>query len=255
MLTDLLFVHGMWSQSSVWDDWLPRFEAHGFRCRALTLPAHHAGASERELAGVDFEACMAVALHEVAAMQRPVVIGHSLGGLIAQQLAARLDPRAIVLINSAAPRALLPLRPVILPGLARHLHWGAWRNALRLSRWEGDYLLWGGLAPRQRERLFERSVPESGRLVYELAFGPLSPRRAHHVDRDAIRCPMLALAGSEDRIIPRGVSRSMAAYYGSKLSYREFPGRAHWLLAEPGFEERMAEVIRWLEGQAAARAA
>jgi pimeloyl-ACP methyl ester carboxylesterase len=246
MSRDLVFVHGMWSHGAVWDEWLPLFESRGYRCRALTLPGHRPGDSDVELARVDFAACVRAVLREIAPLQRPVVIGHSLGGLIAQQVAAQLDLAAVVLINSAAPRAVLPLRPVTLPGIARHIRWGAWRRVLRLSAWEAGYLLWSGLSTEQRLRLFADSVAESGRLLYELAFGPLGHHRAHHVEPAAIRCRMLALAGSDDHITPRGVSRSMAAYYGDRLTFREIAGRAHWLIGEPGFEQRIAEILHWL---------
>jgi hypothetical protein len=58
---------------------------------------------------------------------------------------------------------------------------------------------------------------------------------------------MLELAGVRDRIVPIGVSRAMAAYYGPAMTYREYPGNAHWLLGEPHFEERIAEALSWLK--------
>ncbi|MET0285170.1 MAG: alpha/beta fold hydrolase, partial [Polyangiales bacterium] len=120
MATGVVFIHGMWSQRGVWDRWLPAFAERGYVCDAVTLPAHHAGAHDAELAGVGFEDCVDAAARACARFAHPILIGHSMGGLIAQKLATRLTPRAVVLLNSAAPRAVFPLRSANVRGLSRH---------------------------------------------------------------------------------------------------------------------------------------
>lgn len=250
MSRDVVFVHGMWSQASVWDAWLPFFAERGYTCHTVALPGHQPGVSEAELARVGFADCIDAAVSVVSRLERPVLIGHSMGGLIVQKLAATLPVRAAVLLNSAAPRAVFPLRPVMLPGLARHfLRWGLWKGVLRLSRREADYLLFSGLEQSERERLSAATLGESGRVSYQLGFGRLGWCRLHDVVPDDIRSPMLLLAGRYDRMIPVGVSRSIARYYGTKLTYRELPQNAHWLLGEAGYVERINEVLRWLAEQ------
>jgi pimeloyl-ACP methyl ester carboxylesterase len=241
-----VFVHGMWSQCTVWDDWVRRFRERGYDTVCVSLPGHTPGVPDAELARVGFAECVASVESVVAALERPVLIGHSMGGLIVQQLASRHTLRAAVLINSAAPRAIFPQRLSMLPGLARHyVRWGLWRDVMRLSPREADYLLLNALPVAERARHYEAMVGESGRLAYQLGFGPLGWSRLHHVDPSAIVCPMLALAGKRDRMTPVAVSRRMAAYYGERLSYQEHPG-AHWLLAESGYRDRIDDVLAWL---------
>lgn len=255
MKSGVVFVHGMWSQRSIWEPWLPHFEARGYTCVAVSLPGHHPGVSDADLARVGFVDCLDAVASAASRFDRPVLIGHSMGGLIVQQLATRMSLRAAVLINSAAPRAIFPLRASTLPGLARHfLRWRLWHGVLRLSRREADYLLYNGLSEREREHLYAQLVGESGLLSYQLGFGPLGFSRVHDVDPQAITCPMLLLAGLRDRMVPPGVSRAMARLYGDKLSYREFADHAHWLLGEPGYRERISEVLGWLAWQHASRA-
>ena len=250
MRAGVVFVHGMWSQRGVWDAWLPAFVERGYECDAVTLPGHHGAAHDAEVAGVGFAECVDTVAKAAARFDRPILIGHSMGGLIVQQLATRLSLRAAVLINSAAPRAVFPLRPKMLPGLARHfLRWGLWNGVLCLSRREADYLLYSGLGPSERERLFASTVGESGRIAYQLGFGRLGWSQVHEVDPSRIRCPMLLLAGRRDRMIPVGVSRAVARFYGAKLTYREFPDNAHWLLGEAGYGERIGDVLTWLAQQ------
>jgi len=252
MRPQVVFVHGMWSQQSVWDAWLPAFEDGGYTCHAVMLPGHHGGARDADVAKVGFADCVEAVARVVADLERPILIGHSMGGLIVQLLATRLSLRAAVLINSAAPRAVFPLRPGMLPGLARHfVRWGLWNGALRLSRREADYLLYSGLDVAERERMYTSLVSESGLMSYQLGFGRLGISYAHHIDPQRIRCPMLALAGMRDRMIPLAVSRAMARFYGAKLSYREYRDNAHWLLGELGYRDRIAEVLLWLNEQPA----
>lgn len=248
MKPGIVFVHGMWSQRSVWDAWLPAFVERGYACDAVCLPGHHAGARDSDVARLGFAECVETVASAASRFERPILVGHSMGGLIVQQLASRLSLRAAVLINSAAPRAVFPLRPVMLPGLARHfLRWGLWNGALRLSTREAEYLLYSALDPSERERMVAATLGESGRIAYQLGFGRLGWSRVHEVDPSRIGCPMLLLAGRRDRMIPVGVSRAIARFYGTKLTYRELPDNAHWLLGEAGYRERISEVLAWLD--------
>jgi pimeloyl-ACP methyl ester carboxylesterase len=243
----ILFVHGMWSQPWVWDDWKKRFEDSGYTCIALTLPAHHQGAGDQALERRGLAEYAAAV--ELAARQhdRPVLVGHSLGGLIVQQVATRLRLSAAVLINSAVPAPIFPQRPIMLPGLARHfMRWGLWRKSFRLSRWEARHLLFNAMPKDEQDACYRRLIAESGRIAYQVGFGALNVTGSNRVQRDEIHCPMLALSGARDHIIPIGASRRMAAWYGDRLDYREHARHAHWMLGEAGWEDRADEVLEWM---------
>ena len=121
-----------------------------------------------------------------------------------------------------------------------------WFSTFRLSRWEADYLIFNGLSKAERPAYYARLCTESGRLAYQVGFGSLNLSCFNGVKREAIGCPMLALAGVRDHIIPISVSRRMAAWYGQRLDYREFPQHTHWMLMEAGAEQRADEVIAWV---------
>lgn len=251
MARDVVFVHGMWSRPWVWQDWVERFEQAGYRCTAVTLPGHEPGARPGAVDGLGVGEYGAAVEPVLRALPAPaVVIGHSMGGIIAQQLAARVPVAAAVLINSAAPAPVFPLRPVMLPGVARHfLRPNLYRRSFLPSRWEAGHLFLNGLPRAQGDSMYARLIPESGRALYQLGFGALNLAGSNRVDRDKIKVPMLALSGVHDHIIPIGVSRAMARWYGPRqLQFREFAGHAHWMLAEPGWEQRVDEVLDWLAG-------
>lgn len=248
MRPTILLVHGMWSQPWVWDNWKSRFEKRGYTCIALTLPAHDDSSSDSALQRLGMTDYAATVERMAQQYDRPVLVGHSLGGLLVQQVAARLHLSAAVLVNSAVPAPVFPLRPIMLPGLARHfMGWGLWRKSFRLSRWEANHLLFNAMAKSEQNACYRRLTAESGRIAYELGFGSLNLARSNRVERDDITCPMLAISGTRDHIIPAGASRRMAAWYGARLEYREHAAHAHWMLGEPGWELRAGEVLDWLD--------
>lgn len=244
---DIIFIHGMWSRHTVWRDWLEAFRARGYNCLSPDLPGHVAQGSDTFLAGVGLERYVEAVVELARGCHRPVLIGHSLGGLIGQLSAQRIDLSGLVLVNSAAPGQIFPLRPAMLPGLVRHFSkWALWRKTFRLSAWEADYLVFNRVPPAQRAACRELLIAESGRVAYEVGFGRLNLAGSNRVQKTRIACPMLALAGGRDRIIPRSVSRGMARWYGSQLDYREYPGQGHWLLGEPGWQVHVARVLHWV---------
>jgi pimeloyl-ACP methyl ester carboxylesterase len=250
MAAQIFFIHGMWSRPWVWDRWKRHFERAGYPCTAVTLPGHDEGQNDDGLCGLGIADYVEAVTKEAARFDRPILIGHSMGGLIAQKVAAQTPVSALVLVNSAAPGQIFPLRPGMLPGLTRHFScWGLWRKSFRLSRWEADYLVLNGIPKPQRAQMYQQMIAESGRVAYELGFGRLNWTGSNRVDVSAIVCPVLALAGVRDRIIPIAVSRRLARLDGPKAAYLEFKQHAHWMLEEPGADERAHDVLGWLRQQ------
>ena len=248
MKPTLIFIHGMWSRHNVWNEWLPVFREQGYECVAMDLPGHREHGSDQQLAGAQLQTYVDAVVNVAKAYPRPVLIGHSLGGLLAQLAAQHLDLSGVVMVNSAAPGQVFPLRAVMLPGLIRHFaKWGLWKRSFRLSEWEANYLVFNRVAPAQRAELYQLLIAESGRVAYAVGYGRLNLAGSNRVNRDKLRCPILALAGDSDRIIPVGVSRRVAAWYGPRMDYREFAGHGHWLLGEAGWQQRVEAVRQWID--------
>jgi pimeloyl-ACP methyl ester carboxylesterase len=174
-------------------------------------------------------------------------MGHSMGGLIAQMLAARLPTRAAVLLAPASPAGITALTPSVLRSfLPQMLQWAFWKRPMRQSFETAVYSMLHLLPPEEQRATYERFVFESGRAACEIGLWPLDPHRATRVDEAAVQCPMLVIAGREDRITPASVVRKTAAKYANRASFREFAGHAHWLMAEPGWQDIAAFVEQWL---------
>jgi pimeloyl-ACP methyl ester carboxylesterase len=250
MPAELIFIHGMWSRQQVWDGWIDWFRAQGYTCLSLDLPGHGPADGDEALAGMPLQHYVDAVVELARSCERPVLIGHSLGGLLAQLAAQQVEVSALVLLNSAVPGQIFPLRPVMLPGLLRSFaQWGLWRKSFRLQAWEANYLIFNRVPPSQRPALYQQLIAESGRVAYAVGYGPLNLADSNRVEPGRLRCPLLALAGGKDRIIPPSVSRKMADFYGPVMDYREFPQHGHWLLGEEGWQAHMQQVSNWLQMQ------
>jgi len=85
-------------------------------------------------------------------------------------------------------------------------------------------------------------VYESGRAAAEIGFWLFDRKMASSVDASKVTCPVLIVAGSEDRITPVSVIRKVQNKYKTVSTYKEFPNHAHWVIGEPGWENIAEDV-------------
>ncbi len=237
MRPPLLFIHGAFGQAAHFEPWLDYFRQAGFRGRAISLPGH--GPSDpqalKTLRLADYLEAAGKALQ--AFDTPPVVIGHSLGGMIALMLAAEGGCAGAVLVAAPAPglppwrslyfRLAVPVAARVLAGLPVPLDPAAMRR-----------LATHGLSAAESDEIIAQSGMESGLVLRKLAFVNTT------VDYEAIRCPILYLAGGADRIVPDYAGRRVAA--ATMSEYVVFPGHGHWLIAGSLTGTVAATVKRWL---------
>jgi hypothetical protein len=104
----------------------------------------------------------------------------------------------------------------------------------------------GRMPPHERGRIYEKLVHESGRAAAEIGFWLFDRAGASKVDVEALTCPSLVVSGAEDRLTPASVVRRVAERYPGAATLGEFPGHAHWLIGEPGWERIAAYCADWL---------
>jgi non-heme chloroperoxidase len=236
----LLLVHGIHAGGWMFERWLPVFSARGHSCLAIDLPGHGTSAlrDERPFGKLPFEAYVDAASESARSLDRPIVIGHSMGGLVAQALAERDLVSGAVLVSSAPPRGIsvitLPLLryqlrdlPTVLLGRTLQPSWPAMRD-LALNR----------VVDGEQRSLFDRLGPESGTVGRQLSLTGVP------IERSRLRCPMLVLSGDDDRYVPLSRARKIANRYGAPL--RVLPGRGHVMMQEPGWEEPASMILEWI---------
>jgi pimeloyl-ACP methyl ester carboxylesterase len=250
----VLLIHGIFAGAWVFEDaqrWLAK---RGYSSYAVDLRGRGASAPVAEIGRVPASAFVEDALaaarivsgrHNRAA---PIVIGHSMGGLLAQKIAEAGMARAVVLICSAPPRGIPVLGRTLLARMMmpRYLVPLLLSRPLVATRPDADAMILNGVQPEQRSPIYAKLTADSGRAGRELALGAI------RVDASRVRCPVLSVVSLDDRFVPPRVGRAIAKRYEATLV--ELAGRAHFPLGEPGHEDLLATIERWLATAVGARA-
>jgi pimeloyl-ACP methyl ester carboxylesterase len=178
----------------------------------------------------------------------PILIGHSMGGMLAQLLAQRRPASALVLLASMPPQGINVLSPPSLRMFRTTLlSWGFWRKPTRPTFADATASMLGHLEPEERRAVYDRLVYEFGRVGCETGFWSVDPQRAKWVDTARIACPVLVVAGAEDRLHPPAAMRWVARKYEPRSTYLEFAGHGHWLVGEPRWQEVASGISDWLD--------
>ncbi|HXH73190.1 MAG TPA: alpha/beta hydrolase [Mariprofundaceae bacterium] len=244
-------IHGMWCGAWCWDRYKDYFESAGYRCIAATLPFHDEAARNSpdprlgRTSLLDYADALA---EEIAALpEKPILMGHSMGGLLALMLAARGLAEAAVLLTPASPAGIIGITPSVLRSFTGIIsRWAFWNKTTFPTMRAAIYGALHLTPDAERKAVFERLVHESGRAFFEMGLWPFDRRHASRVDATRVQCPMLVIAAGQDRSTPASVVRKLAEEYRHVAEYREFPNHAHWVLGEPGWEEIADSVLDWL---------
>jgi non-heme chloroperoxidase len=248
-LTPVVFVHGLWLLPSSWDRWAALFESAGYV--ALTPgwpddPPTVAQASEhpevfahKSIGQVaDHFAAIAGAL-----TRRPVVIGHSFGGLLAQILAGRGLAAVTVAIDPAPFRGVLPLPISALRSAVPALGNPANRHrAVPLTYDQFRYAFANAVSETEAKHLYETfAVPASGLPLFQAAAANLNPWTEAKVDtHNPERGPMLLISGEKDHTVPWAITNASYKHQAGNnavTEITEIPGRGHALTIDSGWRD------------------
>ncbi|MBC7505211.1 MAG: alpha/beta hydrolase [Sandarakinorhabdus sp.] len=238
MAPPLVFVHGMWSTPATFDRLRAQLEAAGHVTYAPALPWHDrdatlAPAAELGRVTVEGYARFLVAEIEKLAIQGlgpPIIIGHSMGGMLAQIVAARVPHAGLVLLSTAATAttgkpALSTLRTVAKVVT----RWGWWRQPTMCDHDQARWGIYNGVPADIADAELALLVWDSGRVLAEMTLPSLSTTHATRVDYSRLTRPALVITGSEDRITVPAISRETARRLAGTVDYHEIAGSGHWL--------------------------
>jgi pimeloyl-ACP methyl ester carboxylesterase len=234
----VLFVPGYFADATIFGGWLEFFAERGFPSYSVHLRGR--GGSKP---GVDLgRATVADFVDDAASvahtLEKPVVVGHSMGGLIAQRLAADGLVRAAALVAPAPPRGITVLSPQLLVKQLKYLPAIFASRPVRPSFADARALILNRVPASEQLALFNRLTADSGRAGRDMSIVGVP------VDAHRVRCPMLIVAADEDRFIPRGVVQRIAARYHAPM--QTVVGHGHMLIVEPGWETVADLVARWI---------
>lgn len=218
--------------------WLYAAAHAGWDAWAVNLRGHHGSRPVPDLGRVSVLDYVADVHDCLRTLREAVVVGHSMGGLVAQKAAEGGRVRAAVFATSAPPKGIRVLTWPVLWRMPRYAAAILRSRPFSMSPEDAQALLGNCMTPEQQAWAYPQLVAESGRAAREMALGSVA------VDPAGIRCPTLVVGAEHDRITPVAVQRKIAERYGSE--YIEAPGHAHMLMVEEGWERPFGEVMAWL---------
>lgn len=253
----VLFVHGAFVSYNGWDQWRTYFENLGYTTLAPPYP-HKEGtpaalrsdhpnskiATLRLTQIIDHFAEIAKNLPE-----KPIIIGHSLGGLITQVLINRGLGAAGICIHPVPPQGVIPYEFSFLKSGWRALgFFTSTRKTYLMSLSTWQYAFTNGMSLADQKESYENSViPESKMVVRD---GLTS---AAYVDFKKPHVPLLFMAGTGDHIMPSTLTyrifKRYAKYKDSVTEYKEYKGYNHFALVKPATKEYADYILKWISEQ------
>lgn len=261
----IVFVHGFWVTPRSWEHWMDFYQQQGY---TVLAPAYPGFGVEVEALNTDpspIEDLRVPAIIDtfeavIGGLDKPpIIIGHSAGGAFTQLLLDHGYGVAGVAINSAptegvivVPFAQIKATFPVLHNPANH------HRAVGYTFEQWRYAFTNTFPEEQARALYERyHVPASGRILWDASLANLLPGHHdtwvnYHNDQ---RAPLLFISGGEDHLMPPAIQRSNVKHYKSDTVTEivEYPGFAHLLPAQDGWQEIAQYALEWAVAHAAGR--
>ncbi|OBF03027.1 lysophospholipase [Mycobacterium sp. ACS4054] len=246
----VVLIHGAWSRGEQLTPARTAFEERGYRAHTPTLRHHelplHEGAEK--VASLSLRDYTDDLVSFVNALDSPpLLIGHSMGGLLAQAVAARPRHAGLVAACPASVAGILGTTPtnvrMSLPSLLRARPWAKPIYPPPLQRCRQ----W--IANTQTDavarEIYDGLVCESGRAFCEMAMAVTKRSKATVVDFATVTGPVMVIGAECDRIVPPGVVRRTAARY-QRGSSVEIPASDHMMFSGAALPVTMGVIDDWI---------
>lgn len=237
----VLFVHGYFADATVFSEWLPFFAARGVPAYAVQLRGRADSRTGTHLGRASIQDFVEDAARVARDLDKPAVIGHSMGGLIAQRLAERDEVRAAVLVTPAPPRGITVMSAALARKQLKYLPSILRSRVVNPAREDLREIVLNRVPPELQDVVLDAFVPDSGRAARDMSIMGVP------VDVARVKCPMLVIAAGDDHFIPKGIIERIAQRYDAPL--KVFEERGHMIVIEPGWQEVADTVERWIREQ------
>lgn len=253
-MTTVVMAHGAFCGAWAFERFRTPFEARGWDVIAPDLRGHGEAAGPQAVAGlsmVDYAADLVRTCESLP--EAPVLVGHSLGGLVCQMAARRVLPQAMVLLAPSPPWGVTGSSvEEAITAAAVGLLDPFWSGTLAPDREVMRRHSLDRVPRAYREQILARIGPESARALREVLNWWMDPFMTTSVGGGPLPVPTLVIGGAKDVVHPAATSRRTAQRIGA--AYREMPEMSHWLIGEPGWEDVAALALGWLEDERRAAA-
>jgi pimeloyl-ACP methyl ester carboxylesterase len=255
----VLFIHGLWIHPQSWASWIEEFSRAGYT--AASAPGWPGVADTVQASRDAPDAIADHGIEDVTEHYRqiinglgalPIIVGHSFGGMIAQKLLGEGRAAAVVAIDAAQIKGVLPL-----PLSALHSTLPVFKNpankhrAVSLTAEQFRYSFGNAVEPEESDQLWSQwAIPAPGRPLFEAAAANFSLHSPAKVETDnPDRGPLLLVSGGKDHTVPESITKSTAKQYRhspAETEVMDFPDRGHSLTIDHGWPEIAQAALTWL---------
>jgi len=259
--TPVVFVHGLWLHGESWKNWTQLFREKGYEAVAASWPgdSETTEATRKNASAIAGFGVTEIADHiagQLRAYERkPILIGHSFGGLLVQNLLGRGLAAAAIAIDPAPIRGVIELPISALkssfPVLGNPFNF---TRSVSLTERQFRFAFTNAVPDQEAKDLYAKyAMPAPGRPLFQAATATFNPKSATKVNvSNATRGPLLLISGAEDHTVPPVLVRStLKAYRKSPAvtELKEFAGRGHSLTIDSGWREIAEYSLAWLQGK------
>lgn len=247
--TPLVLIHGTWGSGNSWDTIRPDLEDLGFEVYAPSLRYHDLSYHEVEkhignVSNLDYVDDLVELIRNLP--EAPIVVGHSLGCLLAQMIAERIHVKGMILLGPAPTADIFSAYPTMVAAFGRHF--------LRPKFWKKPmppYPLAKKIGYNQQdqaviEKSLKEGVPESGRVYTEMALASLFKAPVTKVDFSQIECPVLIVTGANDKMTVPQIAYKTGKNYGNQATTIYLGEADHYYIGEKFKGQTIFQIKRWL---------
>lgn len=250
----ILFITGAFVTHYGWDNWKTFFESKGYKTIAPPWP--HKEGTAKELRAKQPDAGVAsVRLAQLvehysniakSLPEKPIVIGHSIGGLLTQILVNKGLADAGIAIHSVPPQGIIPTQFSFYKSTWKALgFFTSVKKTYLMSFKTWQYAFTNGMSPEEQQKAYdENAIPES-KLALRDGLSSVAK-----VDFKKPHAPLLFLAGSTDHCVPARLNfRNFKKYTDEKsaIGYKLLENRNHFVLGQPTWKEDAETILDWID--------
>ncbi len=252
MAETIFMIHGMCAGPWCWENYQNYFESESYNCVKSTLRYHEIDPKEipdTRLGTTSLLDYIDDLEKEIDQLEElPIIMGHSMGGLLTQKLAEKGLAKAVILLTPATPAGIYNFKfSQIKTFWSIQNTPGFWKKPIRFTFNEFKYGVLNLLLPDKQKEIYEKLVFDSGKALAEIAYWFFDSKNATKVDESKVTCPVLIIGGAKDKITPSSLTRKVADKYITVSTYKEFENNAHWVIGEDGWEEIAGYTNHWLK--------
>lgn len=249
----IVFLHGLFMNPLSWEPWIRHFEAKGYTCHAPAYP-FHAGdpaalranppAGLRKLRFDEVLDSLTAFIQTLP--EKPILIGHSMGGLAVQVLLERGLGVAGVSIDPAPPKGIFTFKWSFLKANLATINPFKGNSIFLPSVKWFHYAFCNTMTMAETQAEYDRFVVPEARNIPRSSTG-----KAGKVDFKAQRPPLLIIAGEMDNIVPASLNeKNFKAFHKSpsQTDFKVFAGRGHYICGQKGWEEVADYAADWVKG-------